>query len=603
MVSVHYDDIKMLDIFSYYTLWVPPEITMQYSAYSFIKKNIISMDDYIIHDDGGMYNHLKTLLYDTNRTIEGAQFLTASLPRSTAITPKLTNPRLFYCGINWEKLIGKKKARHAELFKYFNKYEHIDIYGPKKTWQGCRKYKGTIPFDGVSILSKINEAGIVLALSSDAHWRAGSATNRIYEGCAGGAVIISDTNPFIVEHFGDSVLYFDYDKDHPDKMFKQIKDHVTWIRSNPEEAKKLAEKSQNIWLEKYALEEQLKTIVNRHPEREKLVSDILYAKSQDKNVLATLVLDTKLFNTDDKEILINTVKNVEKQIYKNIKLIIACDSKYVEEIKKTLININTNLNYQIKDYIIYDKFNNKLLTKGQILKDIIDTIQHDYWLPLLGNEGLFKDHVTTLIKTFEDNQNDNIAAVYSGQLVEKKNEKFDSINYCYKPISSLFNYQKKNLISTSLGCYLLNSKIEKFLPDYVFTNIDGLELNAILLVAIFKYKYKILFSKRMTNRIKASIQLKQNFVIKPEYQRNLIEGLVNWEIEEDLCSNIKNTDIYQTSQLNRLLKRYLTIKIYLQKIGLFFSFLSPKSKNDLKSRLKRYEEVKQNLFIINDIEV
>lgn len=603
MVSVHYDDIKKLDIFSYYTLWVPPEITMQYETYGIIKKNILSMDDFIIHDDGGMYGHLKTLLYDTERNIDNAQFLTASMPVSTLHKPILKNPRLFYCGINWEKLIGKKKGRHSELFKYFNKYEHIDIYGPKSTWKGNKKYKGTIPFDGVTILDKINEAGIVLALSSDAHWRAGSATNRIYEGCAGGAVIISDTNPFIIKHFGDSVLYFDYDTKHPEKMFSQIKKHVEWIRNNPEKAKKLAEKSQEIWLEQYSLEEQLKQLVNKHKEREDYVASILHAKNQNKKVLAILMMDTKLFDEVDKVIIKKAIKNIERQKYKNIILTIACDTKLKKDINNYIETLQTNVDYKLYDFDIYDDFENKHITRGQMTNIIMKELPHDYLLFLLGNEYLFKDHITSLIRIFENNKDTNLAAVYSGQISEKKDGMIVDVNYAYRSISSLIKYSKNNAYASSSSSFLLNAEIEKFIPDYVYENIDGLEFNALTAVAVLKHKYNLEFSKRMSNRIEKSINLKNNYVIPIKYQMNLISGLVVWELEIMNTNTINNIDLYKEVQRNRLLKRYLTFKIFLQNIALCFIFLHPSSKQRVYNRKKRYEEVKNSLFYSNDVEI
>lgn len=389
MVSVHYDDIKFLDIFMYYTLWVPPEIAMRYDFYNQIKKNVLFNDDYIVHDLGGMSGHLKTLLWDTGRSLDGATSLTAAPPASCAKEPRLDDPYLFYCGINWEKLIGEQK-RHSGVFDLFEEYPYIKIYGPESTWTGSKRYCGKIPFDGVSIINEINEAGIVLALSSDAHYRAGSATNRIYEGCAGGAVIISDTNPYIVNKFGDSVLYFDFDKKNPKKMYDQIVKHVTWIRENKEDALKLARRAQEIFLRDHAMEKQLLRLVENHEKRKEYVNSVLMGKDKNSVVLALLIIDSFKIDNNDVKLIENTIANINNQIERNINLIIACDEKNKDKICKI---INSKLSdgntVTVCLFNIYDEFENKWKTRGQIFTEVCKKYDHSYLMILSGNEGMF----------------------------------------------------------------------------------------------------------------------------------------------------------------------------------------------------------------------
>lgn len=116
----------------------------------------------------------------------------------------MDNPKLFYCGSNWEGHF-RGQNRHVGLFKLLDNEGIVRFYGPEvvpewnnyKPWEGYQSYAGEIPFDGVSLIRKCNECGIVLALSSDMHRRAGAVTNRVYEACAAGCVIISDDNPFM----------------------------------------------------------------------------------------------------------------------------------------------------------------------------------------------------------------------------------------------------------------------------------------------------------------------------------------------------------------------------------------------------------------------
>src|SRR5207237_1386987 len=87
--------------------------------------------------------------------------------------PALGDRKLFYAGINWER-ISKKAGRHGELLKILDKTGDLRIYGPKifkgvDVWAGYKSYMCPVPFDGTSIIRLINKAGICLCLSSAAH--------------------------------------------------------------------------------------------------------------------------------------------------------------------------------------------------------------------------------------------------------------------------------------------------------------------------------------------------------------------------------------------------------------------------------------------------
>jgi hypothetical protein len=100
VISMHYEDLKMLDVFHYHLLWNPLKITLQYPLYHLYSKNIISHDDYLIYDDGGMSNHLKMMLSEHPRDLKVPSVLTPSFSRSAVIEPELLeNPTLFYCGM------------------------------------------------------------------------------------------------------------------------------------------------------------------------------------------------------------------------------------------------------------------------------------------------------------------------------------------------------------------------------------------------------------------------------------------------------------------------------------------------------------------------
>ena len=78
----------------------------------------------MIYDDGGMSDHLQAMLIDTPRNLQGASSLIAGFPATATMKTNLDNPTLFYCGINWEKMIGAT-PRHEGLFQLLDKLDNV----------------------------------------------------------------------------------------------------------------------------------------------------------------------------------------------------------------------------------------------------------------------------------------------------------------------------------------------------------------------------------------------------------------------------------------------------------------------------------------------
>lgn len=582
MMTIHYDDMKLWDSFYYHMLWNPPLIPLQYNCYTDIQKKIISNDDFLIYDDGGISNHLRVMCKDTPRNIDNASFFSASFPKTLAQEPELKNPCLFYCGTNWEKFVGAK-PRHDGLFKSLDKLDYVKIFGPNHAWKGYKRYMGSVPFDGVSLVKEMHKCGIVLALSSDAHFRAGAASNRVYEGSVAGAVIISDRNAFITKHFGDSILYFDYDKENPQNMFKQIKKHVDWVRANPDKAIKLAQKSQKIFLEKFTLEKQLTDIINNHENRKKAVADALYSKDKKKKTLAVCFIDTPDFSEKSKSILTNTISNIEKQIDKNIVLAICCDRKIINNVKTHIDSLNPKSEIILKPFDIFDDCNYKWLSRGQMLLDVIKGIKHDYLCILDGQEIMFSDHITTLKRTLEDNH-DKIAAYAGTFLNSKDGNRYWCLN---KNIcdADIYNCIYQNNMSAVSGNFLLRKDIELYFDKNIAEYIDGCEVSAMLNLALFKHNNKIIYSKRTTCGCDENLIYDFPQTIKFNEQKNLIHGLVLFDYQES--NNNDYFNIYYREQILRIIKIKMLINIFLVKLRNKI-IISPKHRKKNKIRIDYY---------------
>ncbi len=168
--------------------------------------------------------------------------------------------RIMYCGINWEKLTNKPE-RHIGVLRELDNLDMLDVYGPEsirgiKVWEGYKGYKGSIPFDGRTIIRRISEAGVCLVFSSEAHIRSGIMSNRLFEAMAGGAVVIGDEHPFIAQALGTNYIRVPSSLPNKERV-ALITEAIERFNEHPEEAMALAEAAQKQLLASYHLCDQL----------------------------------------------------------------------------------------------------------------------------------------------------------------------------------------------------------------------------------------------------------------------------------------------------------------------------------------------------------
>jgi hypothetical protein len=155
---------------------------------------------------------------------------------------------IMYAGVHWDG------SRHGEIFRGLDGRVPLRLYGPPKAW-GDRgeSYRGVLPFDGVSVINAIKDAGIALCLQKAAHREANCPSMRLFEAAAAGALIITEDFEFPRECFRDSVLYLDADLPAP-VVVEQIVSHVEWASGNPEAANRLAQRSNELFRRRLSLE-------------------------------------------------------------------------------------------------------------------------------------------------------------------------------------------------------------------------------------------------------------------------------------------------------------------------------------------------------------
>jgi len=193
-----------------------------------------------------------------NKQFNGIKLL--PLPPSNNYEPAEPK-KIFWGGMNWGILSGK---RYKELLtKLSNKFS-VRVYGPygKFSYLKPETYGGYIP-PGIENIEAIRKNGIYLVTHSQIHFNGNVPSMRPFEAAASNVIAISDMHPFVMKHFGDSMLYFDQNAS-VEEMYKQIERHVDWILANPDKAKEMANRAHQIFLEKFTVDKNLIRIAKMH---------------------------------------------------------------------------------------------------------------------------------------------------------------------------------------------------------------------------------------------------------------------------------------------------------------------------------------------------
>lgn len=407
VIHLHFQTPKAYDIFSFVALWNPLQFYHEW-GYERFSRNLLTHDDFLSCDSPAADDMVKRMILadPTRAAPEFHMFHSLSDP---VFEPTLGDGKLYYVGINWERL-GQGRSRHQEILKALDDTGDLRLYGPKifhgvRVWEGYKSYVDELPFDGASSIAAINKAGIVLVLSSKAHKESALMSNRLFEAAAAGALAICDENPFAKKHFGDSVLYIDTSLP-SDQVVRQIRDHLAWIKSHPQDALNLAQRAQAIFNEKFRLNISLAEIYagfqNRKQELRRLYAPIKTDRQ------ATLYL---LLPDFDKEILQRHIRSFQTQNYPSCRAVLVVDeydlAKHDDEITATIKEKNAAITLSPCPFYKRNGVGKILfrLPRGKILADVLreDALLEtgSYYCFVAPNETLFSHHIEGLVAALE----------------------------------------------------------------------------------------------------------------------------------------------------------------------------------------------------------
>ncbi len=261
-VSFHYDTPKFLNLPTF--LWVANPLEFMHLRGDYrtvLLHHLRAYDDYLFNGSDTLKSQIQNVV--GSEWLESALAMYPSCSQGAIIPPRMPGEagsdqsgKVFYCGVNWERGLDRS-GRAQGLLDRLQDMQIADFYGPEKLeeispWEGFTSYKGEIPFDGVSMSQVMRDYGAVLALSSPAHMRSRTSSSRVFEGIAAGVPVISDENPHVRDHFGDTVYYFGGTTEA--ERAASIADALKRIHDAPEEARRRVQKAQELMVSSYCFE-------------------------------------------------------------------------------------------------------------------------------------------------------------------------------------------------------------------------------------------------------------------------------------------------------------------------------------------------------------
>lgn len=386
VLHVHFFSGKAENLFSIVPLWNPIDIYHQW-GYEKSTSTLLTNDDFLHTGSARINEHHELLTHDDGFHVPPKLLFYPSVSK-IAFQPILRRDRkLFYCGINWEKL-ANKRGRNSELLHYLDENGGIEIYGPQKLqgikpWEGYKCYRGEIPFDGKSLLERISECGIVLVLSASSHINDQIATNRLFEAIAAGAVVIADQNPGVKNLVGDAYIKVDTrESDCGEKVLGIVK----WLNEHPKEAYELAEKAQNVFTKQLSGQICLKNLYDNLEIRKAEIQSERKPNDSFKLVVIYINIDGRKETTDIIE------RSINANLSPMIKNYVICDTA-AEEMERA-----TNIEFQIrgKDRVDY----------GEMVSLILNKIEddYDYFSVVFPGEELYDNHFESVVSRMQKKQ-------------------------------------------------------------------------------------------------------------------------------------------------------------------------------------------------------
>lgn len=480
MICLHFESPRFLDIYSYYALWQPIEFYTVFGYEKSVEQMLTHTDCLSCRSDDADAHARNLFIGARKNALDDFPVLFHSPPRPYLETTICSESRLFYVGINWER-INNERGRHHELLLRLNDEDLIDIYGPKvfqgvEPWRGFKTYRGELPFDGNSVVEAVNRAGICLALSSAAHQSSALMSNRLFEGLAAGAAVIANPNEFIDKYFSDVVYVIDDDCDEFE-LYTQTRAIMDQIRANPGDARVRAMEGQRRLDEAFSLERSISTIVSQHPARR-----ASFERACLSNASVTVVLDYRgeaIWEVED------ALCDLAKQSRVDVRAVVICSDamaarhgEYIAALANGALKaVRTVPGSPVRSKLHHAASAANSFLSGPSVAQILSDVDTDYVAFMSVDERWFADHLGSLANALDREPDSDFAiagsleekTVYQGARKRAKRS-VDTVRFFGDP--GTFANDKLN---RDRGRFLYRSSLLRTLPADCLTLLDGEE--------------------------------------------------------------------------------------------------------------------------------
>lgn len=321
-------------------------------------------------------------------------------------TPDADKLSLAYVGVHWDG------ARHKNLLAALADAVDLNIYGPPKAWEHMpNQYRGSLPFDGESVIRTLNRHGAVLALHKAAHVEEGTPSMRVFEGCAAKSLIFTEPMQQLVDIFGDTLQYVEPTRS-PRAAARAIADTLHRYRKDPRLLAETLGQANVIFQSKVCLERLLSELVEevkRH--RASLhTAEVNQISGFDVTVIIRC-------GSRPLAMVQRAVASVQKQVFRRIGIVFARHAE-IEGFDEWLEVLQRSERFQ---------FVTDLRTRGGGVRSIamwdgLRAVRTELFCMLDDDDELFSTHFSELVEVLRKNPDVDIA--YTGVIRQEEDGVF-----------------------------------------------------------------------------------------------------------------------------------------------------------------------------------
>jgi phosphoglycerol transferase len=329
-----------------------------------------------------------------------------SAPVFDLTTPDPSKLSLAYVGTHWDG------QRHAKLLRALSECVDLNLYGPPGAWEHMKEhYRGSLPFDGESVIRALNGHGAVLAVHKDAHAKEGTPSMRVFEACSAKCLVFTDPIPQLVDLFGTSLHYVDTSHS-PRSVARSIASVMSKAKTNPTVFLEQIHLAADIFRTRASLEQMLTSLVEDVAERMKAMRAARAEIVEGFDITVIIRCGSRPLS-----IIKRAVASCERQTYRRIGLLFACFAE-IDGFEDYLAELRASGRFL---------FVKELKTRGGGIRSIamwdgLNSVETDLFCMNDDDDELFYTHFSECVEVLRKYPDVDVA--YSGTVRQEEDGSF-----------------------------------------------------------------------------------------------------------------------------------------------------------------------------------